>query len=82
MPEDGGECESFTVISIDSLRVYESKYYLQKYIENCANKVVNMQMIDHLNSNLFESDYLFDFINKSNKCCITIELIYSMNRSC
>ena len=27
-PEDNVECESFTVISIDSLLIYESKYYL------------------------------------------------------
>ena len=56
MPEDGVECTYFTIISIDSLSVYESKYYLQEYIENSAKKVVNMQMIDHLISNLFESD--------------------------
>ena len=29
--EDDIECESFTVISIDSLLVYKSKYYLQVY---------------------------------------------------
>ena len=31
LPEDGAECESFTVISIDSLLAYENKYYLQVY---------------------------------------------------
>ena len=36
VPEDDIECESFTVISIDSLLVYESKYYLQIYLGNCA----------------------------------------------
>ena len=36
VPEDDIECESFTVISIDSLLVYESKYYLQIYLDNCA----------------------------------------------
>ena len=31
VPEDGKKCESFTIISIDSLLVYESKYYLIVY---------------------------------------------------
>ena len=31
VPELDIECESFTVISIDSLFVYKSKYYLQVY---------------------------------------------------
>ena len=31
LPEDGAECESFTIISIDSLLAYENKYYLQVY---------------------------------------------------
>ena len=39
--EDDIECKSFTVISIDSLLVYESKCYLQVYLDNCAYKVVN-----------------------------------------
>ena len=29
VPEDDKECESFTVISIDSLLAYKNKYYLQ-----------------------------------------------------
>ena len=33
-PEDDVECESFTVISIDSLLEYDSKYYLQVYLDN------------------------------------------------
>ena len=36
VPEDGVECEFFTIISIDSLLVYESKYYLEVYLDNCA----------------------------------------------
>ena len=39
------ECESFTVISIDSLLAYENKYSLQVYLDNCAYKVTNRQMI-------------------------------------
>ena len=33
---DDIECKSFTVISTDSLFVYENKYYLQVYFEKCA----------------------------------------------
>ena len=36
VPEDGVDCESFTIISIDSYLVYENKYYLQVYFDNCA----------------------------------------------
>ena len=42
------------VISIDSLLVYENKYYLQVYLENCTYRIVNKQMTDDLNENLFE----------------------------
>ena len=44
VPENYIECESFTVISIGSLLVYENKYYLQVYLDNCAYKIVNKQM--------------------------------------
>ena len=57
VPEDDKECESFTVISIDSLLVYDKKYYLQVYLDNCAYKIncaVNKQMTDYLGENLFE----------------------------
>ena len=37
--EDYIECESFTVISIDSLLVYNKKYYLQGYLHSCAYKI-------------------------------------------
>ena len=37
--KDGVECESFTIISIDSLLVYENKYYLQAYLDICAYKL-------------------------------------------
>ena len=52
--EDDRECESFTVISIDSLLVRENKYYLQVYLNNCAYKIVNKQMADYLDENVFE----------------------------
>ena len=38
--EDGVECESFTFISIDSLHVFDDKYHLQLYLDNCTNKIV------------------------------------------
>ena len=47
------ECESFTVISIDSLLVYVNKYYLQVYLDNCACKILNKQMTDYLDENFF-----------------------------
>ena len=58
MPEDDIECECFTVISIVFLLVYESKHYLQVYLDNCAYKVVNKQMADYLDENLFEDQIL------------------------
>ena len=52
--EDGVECKSFKIISIDSLLVYENKYYIQVYLDNCAHGTVNTQMMDYLAQNLFE----------------------------
>ena len=54
VPEDDIECESFTVIAIDSLLVYENKYYLHVYLDNCAYEIVNKQITDCLDENLFE----------------------------
>ena len=54
MPGDDIECKSFRVISIDYFLVYENKYYLQAYVDNCAHKVANKQMTDYLDENLFE----------------------------
>ena len=50
VPEDDIECQSFTFISIDSLLVYDKKYYLQVYLDNYAYEIVNKQMT----KNLFE----------------------------
>ena len=47
-------CEFFTDISIDSLLVYENKYYLKVYLENCAYKIINKEMANYLDENLFE----------------------------
>ena len=54
VPENDIERESFTDIYIYSLLAYESKYYLQVYLDNCAYKIVNKQTIYYLDENLFE----------------------------
>ena len=51
VPRDGVECESF-----DSLLVYDNKFYLQVYLDNCAYKIVDKQMTDYLGDNLFETN--------------------------
>ena len=56
LPENGAECESYTNISVDLLLVYEKKYYLQIYLDNCVCKLVNTQKVDYLDGNLFETD--------------------------
>ena len=63
VPEDGVECKSFTVISIDSLVVYENKYYLQVYLDNCAYKIVDKPMTNYTDDNPFETgeDQFFVF---------------------
>ena len=55
-PEVGVKYESFTIISIDSLLVYGNKYRLQVCLDNCACKVVDNQMTDYLDDNLFKTD--------------------------
>ena len=54
MPEDDMECDSFIVISIESLLLYKKKYYLQVYLESFAYKIEKKQMTDYLHENLFE----------------------------
>ena len=54
VPENDIEYECFTVISIDSLHVYENNCFLQVYLENCAHKIVNKQITDYLDENVFE----------------------------
>ena len=75
------ECESFTVISVDSLLVYENKYYLQVYLNNSPYKIANKQMTDYLDNSLFEDWMYYNRIdiskgtdptksNKSKECMI------------
>ena len=48
------ECDPFIFISIDSLFVCDTKYYLQIYLDYCAYKIGNKQMADYLDKNIFE----------------------------
>ena len=48
-PEDDIGCES--------LLVCNEKYYLQVYLDNCAYEIVDKQITDCLDENLFE-DYI------------------------
>ena len=43
VPENDIKCESSIAIAIDSLLVYENKYYLQVYLDNCKQtyEIVN-----------------------------------------
>ena len=42
----------FLVIPIDSLIVYDEKYYFQVYLDNCAYKCINKQMRGYPDENL------------------------------
>ena len=55
VPKDDIECESFTVISTDSLLVYNKKYYLQVFLDNCAYKIVNERVTDYVHGNRFDN---------------------------
>ena len=44
------------IISIDSLLVYDKIYYSHVWLDNCAHKIVNKQLKDYLDDNLFEAD--------------------------
>ena len=44
-----------TVISTDSLLVYENKYYLQVYLDNFAYRFIHKEMIDYLGENPSEN---------------------------
>ena len=48
--EDDIEYESFTVVSIDSLLVYDKKHHLQVF----AYKILDKRITDYLDENLFE----------------------------
>ena len=54
--EDAVECESFKIISFDYLLVYDNKFYKQVYLDNCAYKIINTQMVDYRDDDLFKND--------------------------
>ena len=54
VPKDDIECESLTVISIESLLVYENKYFWQIDLDKCYYNIAKKQMTDYLDENLFE----------------------------
>ena len=56
MAEDGVDWEYFTVISIDSLLLYENKHYLLVYLDNYDYKVLDKKMTDYLGDSLFQTD--------------------------
>ena len=60
----------FTIISIGSLLVYENKY-----LDNCAYEIVDNQMTDYLDDNLFKPNKDQFLTNGSYKCCILIKSI-------
>ena len=62
----------FTAVSIDSLLIYENKYYLQVYLDNCAYKIVNKQMTGYLDENFFKIIYYKCYY----MCIIYIDIIY------
>ena len=46
VPEHDIECQSFAVISIGFLLLYDKKYCLRVYVGNCAYKIVDKQVTD------------------------------------
>ena len=62
--------ESYTSNSISPLLVYENKYYQRVYLESCAYKIVNTEMVYYLDGNKLS---LISF--ESYKYCIMKELI-------
>ena len=75
MTEDGVECKSFTLVSIDFILFYESKYYLQVYLDNCTYIIDLSERIDFPKSNnskecIFCHYWYFDYAFKlQNSVC-------------
>ena len=53
VPEDDIEYKSFTDFSIGYLRFYKNKFYLQVYLENCAQEIVDKQMKCYLDEFIY-----------------------------
>ena len=76
LPEDGVKFDSFTIIFIDFLLVYENNYFLQVCLHNCAYKILDKQMIVLMTIFLGLMKIRFlTLINRSYKFCIIIKLI-------
>ena len=45
--EDDMEYKSFRLISIDFLLLYESKYYIQVYLDKYASEIADKRMVDY-----------------------------------
>ena len=46
--------QNINLLKLFLLILYENKYYMQVYLETCADEFVSTQMIDYLDENLFE----------------------------
>ena len=58
MPDDDTKFESFTIISIDFLLVWERKYYQQVCLNNCTYKITKKKSLVYLDDNLFKDQIL------------------------
>ena len=56
-PEYDIRCGSFIIISINSLLVYENKNYLHVYLDICAYKIVDKQIINYLGDSLIKISF-------------------------
>ena len=76
MPEHLAEFETFTVIYIASFLFYENQFYLQLYEDNCANKIVDKEMIDCFDDNILETDKdsWFRFVNRDNLTILCLNI--------
>ena len=52
VPEHDMECEYFTVVSIDSLLVYENQILSANIFRNCVYKIANKHMTGYLDENI------------------------------
>ena len=58
-PQDRGEYELFTIFSTGLILAFENKYYLQVYLDNCSQKIIdnqNMDVMIDLDDHLFDPD--------------------------
>ena len=54
--EDHIACKSFQSFLLIFFIVFENKYYLQVYLDNCAYRIAKKQMTDHPDKNHFATD--------------------------